>query len=94
MTIGDTYVANATQARLRRTIAHELAHGLSLDHLSPCGISSSIMSIPTVCASGCDFTSVYDACTQDGGMTVSPTSNDVLPVKSTYGNGVQAVCGF
>ena len=89
-TVGN-YWPYATQNRLRRTIGHELAHGLGLSHNS-CSIADSVMSIPSVPR---DFPTVFAACTSDTGMSVSPTPSDVLPtLKSTYGNHVQTVCGF
>jgi hypothetical protein len=93
MRLGDTYVANATQARLRRTIAHELAHALGMHHNS-CNLASSLMSAPTVCPYGCQFTSVYQACTQDTGMVTTPTPTDFFPVQPTYGIGDKTLCGF
>lgn len=92
--LGDTYVSAATAARLQRTVGHELAHALGLDH-NNCQTSDSLMSAPTVCASGCQFTSVFNACTQSTGLASALPVTDILPTaKSTYGNGVQSVCGF
>jgi hypothetical protein len=81
MILRDTW-ANATDDRLQRTVAHELGHAFGLNH-NACNVPDSIMSIPT-------------SCTQtDSGMTLVPTTTDILPTtSSTFGNHVQAVCGF
>jgi hypothetical protein len=79
--LNQTYWPSASQDRLKRTIAHELGHGLSLDH-NTCAIADSLMSIGS-------------SCTDATGMTTSPAQTDVLPsVTSTYGNQVRSVCGF
>jgi hypothetical protein len=86
--LNSLYWEDASADRLRRTVAHELTHGLGLHH-NLCSVSDSIMSVPTA-------PSVYAACTQlTTGMAFSPRPSDVLPtVNSTYGDHVQSVCGF
>jgi hypothetical protein len=85
------YWPNASQARLTRTIAHELAHALGLDH-NKCALTNSLMSVPNV---PLDFPSVYAACTDATGMTTVPNLTDILPlVQSTYGNHNRTVCGY
>lgn len=87
----EAYWPNATAARLQRTMAHELLHGLGLNHKeSTCSLTASLMS--TTYPPG---TTEEQACTSDTGMAVSPTPSDIIPtVTSTYGNQVKTTCGF
>lgn len=72
---------NATEQRLRRTIGHELGHFLGLDH-NTCGQSTSIMA-------------PAGSCTSEIGMTVTPTANDIWPVRDgVYGAQVRKMCNF
>ena len=72
---------NATDERLQRTLSHELTHGLGLNH--------------NTCQNDHSLQGVHTSCTSHTGMSLTATLTDVLPtVKSTYGNGVHAACGF
>jgi hypothetical protein len=73
--------SDATDARLERTIVHELEHSGSLGDNS-CSVADSVMSPGTSCNS------------VDSGMTISVTPTDALPTISTYTNQVQSLCGF
>jgi hypothetical protein len=77
-----TNYATISPDRLRRTVSHELAHLLGLDHYTGCLNSDSVMG------------DIFD-CTTTTGMALSPTQNDILPtLSSTYGNNVQTTCAF
>jgi hypothetical protein len=88
MLLGEDYYVAATQARLRRTFAHELGHGLSANHNS-CTIGKSLMS-------NVSGPTLFDACTKDTpGMAVSPTISDTTMVKKpSYGHQTRTSCGF
>ena len=72
-------------ARLQRTIAHELGHLFGLNHYSGSG----------ACTNGNSVMAPISDCSSTTGLTLSPTQNDILPsIKSTYGNGIRSVCGY
>jgi hypothetical protein len=88
--LNNLYWPYANADRLQRTMEHELAHGLGLNH-NGCVTADSLMSTAFPVGQ-----SVYTACTVlPQGAAKSPTPNDVLPTQSsTYGNKARTVCGF
>jgi hypothetical protein len=67
-------------SRNRRTMAHELAHLLGLNH-NDCTVDESLMTAPVA------------NCTDTTGYIEAPSQTDALPTKSTYTNGSLKVCG-
>jgi hypothetical protein len=72
---------NASDARLQRSVEHELAHGFGMMH--------------NYCTGADSITGAQSSCTSITGLAQTPTAQDVAQVASSpYGNGQERTCGF
>jgi len=80
--------ANASDERLRRTINHELGHGLGMEHNHP-------QNNQPGCTGAESIMGAQSSCTTLGTLSATPTTQDSLQTTtSPYGNDEETVCAF